>query len=201
MATPDIGSGTAAGLLTFMDFMINKGYASSSSVTPWKSAAKQVFSTVEGDGYESLDVRGLDVDEYMGRFENRSIGKYKADSLAAYRSRFRRAVESYQSYLADPNWKPNLRATPRRSNSEAPTSRGTGSARPSAPAPNPTPPSGGASSSLIAYPFPLKSGQMAQLHLPTQLHREDAERLTQFVRALVFEQPRQLKPGEKGEDA
>jgi hypothetical protein len=203
MATPDIGSGTAAGLLAFMDFMINKGYASSSSVSPWKSAAKQVFSTVEGDDYESLDVRGLDVEEYLGRFENRSIGKYKADSLAAYRSRFRRAVESYQSYLADPNWKPNLRATPRRSNGEGAKARtGRPASRPS-PAPNPTPPSGGGSPSLITYPFPLKSGQMAQLHLPTTLDREDAERLTQFVRALVFEQPRQLKKGEHedGEDA
>jgi len=36
---------------------------------------------------------------------------------------------------------------------------------------------------------------MAQLHLPTQLEREDAERLMQFIRALVFEQPRQLASG------
>jgi hypothetical protein len=51
------------------------------------------------------------------------------------------------------------------------------------------------SSSLIAYPFPLKSGQMAQLNLPTQLDREDADRLTHFIRALVLEQPAQLDPG------
>jgi hypothetical protein len=35
---------------------------------------------------------------------------------------------------------------------------------------------------------------MAQLHLPTDLHSEDAERLIQFVRALVFKHPRQLNP-------
>lgn len=57
-----------------------------------------------------------------------------------------------------------------------------------------------ATSSLIAYPFPLKSGQIAQLNLPTQLEHEDAERLIQFVRALVFDQPRERAAGESGTD-
>ncbi|HMI80963.1 MAG TPA: hypothetical protein VK480_04180 [Solirubrobacterales bacterium] len=178
--------------------MIDKGYAPAGSITPWKSAAKQVFSTVEGDEFEGADVRTFDIDEYMSRFENRSIGKYSHESLRAYRQRFRKAVEAYRAYLADPNWRPPAKRTPRPKRAEAGTAA---TKRPKASPPSaqtdqtkPAPPSSG---TLIAYPFPLKNGQMAQLHLPTQgLDRADAERLTHFIRALVFDQPAQLPAGE-----
>jgi hypothetical protein len=197
MASPEIGSGNARGLMAFMDFMVAKGYGTSGAIEPWKSAAKQVFSTVEGEGFEEADVRTFDIDEYMSRFENMSLGKYSAESLRAYRSRFRKAVEAYRSYLADPNWKPTMRR-PRNSGGEASSGKGP-SKRPSG-GPPPladAPPASVAEGSLITYPFPLKSGQMAQLHLPTHLDREDAERLTYFIRALVLEQPAQLNPGEE----
>lgn len=194
MASPDIAGGNAAGLMAFMDFMIEKGYGTAGAINPWKSAAKQVFLTVEGEDFEGLDVRGFDIDEYMERFQNRSLGKYSSESLRAYRQRFRKAVEAYRAYLADPNWRPALKRSPRpKKETSKPAESGPpasteGAGQPSASvAPSP---------SLIAYPFPLKGGQMAQLHLPTQgLDREDAERLTHFIRALVFDQPAQLNPG------
>jgi hypothetical protein len=195
MATPDIATGTASGLAAFLDFMIAKGYGTSGAINPWKSAAKNVFTVVEGEDYGEFDVRSFDVEEYLGRFENRSMGKYTADSLAAYRSRFRKGIEAYRSYLADPNWKPHVKSAPRRPADESgPKPRATRNNDPVAgqPAVTPSPPS---SPALIAYPFPLKSGQLGQLHLPPQLDREDAERLTHFIRALVFDQPRQLKSG------
>lgn len=199
MASPDIAGGNAAGLMAFMDFMIEKGYGTAGAINPWKSAAKQVFLTVEGEDFEGLDVRSFDIDEYMERFQNRSLGKYSSESLRAYRQRFRKAVEAYRAYLADPNWRPALKRSSRpkkeaskHAESVAPVST-EGSGQSSAPVAPPP--------SLIAYPFPLKGGQMAQLHLPTQgLDREDAERLTHFIRALVFDQPAQLKPGSPEED-
>jgi hypothetical protein len=42
-------------------------------------------------------------------------------------------------------------------------------------------------SSLIDYPFPLRSGQVAYLKLPMRLDKADAERLGTFVRTLAFE--------------
>lgn len=204
MASPDIAGGNAGGLLAFMDFMIDKGYGSAGAINPWKSAAKQVFSVVEGDDFENLDVRSLDVDEYMERFQNRTIGKYSAESLRAYRQRFRKAVEAYRAYLADPNWRPALKRAARPKKSDGESSKRskstTAATLPSAQmATSAAPPAPGAS--LIAYPFPLKNGQMAQLHLPSQgLDRDDAERLTHFVRALVFDQPAQLGPGAAEED-
>ena len=172
------------------------------TISPWKSAAKQVFSTMEGDDFEAVDVRTFDVDEYMGRFENRSIGKYSSDSLRAYRQRFKKAVEAYRAYLADPNWRP---PAPRRSQ-RSQKANGDSAKRPK-PGARTTPdvpmdiPSASPSTALIAYPFPLKNGQMAQLHLPAQgLDKEDADRLTHFIRALVFDQQAQLSPGDQPED-
>jgi hypothetical protein len=199
-AEPDIASGKVGGLLVFMDFMVDKGYGSGAAIRPWKSAARQVFSVVEGDGFEDADARNFDIDEYFARFENRSMGKYGADSLRAYRSRFRKAVEAYRSYLSDPNWKPSMRQSarpPRDSNSKKkPTQKPARTAPHIAREVSAGPPT----SSLMTYPFPLKSGQMAQLHLPTQLERDDAERLTHFIRALVFDQPRQLEGGDADRD-
>jgi hypothetical protein len=40
---------------------------------------------------------------------------------------------------------------------------------------------------------------MAHLHLPSPLEKDDADRLTQFLRALVFERQAQLPAGEAGE--
>lgn len=204
MATPDIASGNAKGLLAFLDFMIDKGYASAGSVNPWKSAAKQVFSTVEGDDFEGLDVRNFDIDEYVERFQNRSIGKYSAESLRAYRQRFRKAVEAYRAYLADPNWRPAPARAPRPKNLNGDTAKRGGRGKRDAQASSEEPPAlspPSPSATLIAYPFPLRSGQMAQLHLPSQgLDREDADRLTHFLRALVFDQPAQLNAGDDPEE-
>jgi len=202
MASPDIAGGNAGGLLAFMDFMIDKGYGSAGAISPWKSAAKQVFSTVEGDDFENVDVRSLDIDEYMDRFQNRTIGKYSAESLRAYRQRFRKAVEAYRAYLADPNWRPSLKRTARPKKGDADSSKRSKATRLPSPDQAATSPAPSAlTASLIAYPFPLKSGQMAQLHLPAQgLDREDADRLTHFLRALVFDQPAQIGPGTAEED-
>lgn len=197
MASADIAGGNVRGLMDFMDFMVAKGYGTAGQIEPWKSAAKQVFSKVEGEGFEEFDIRTFDVDEYLGRFENMSLGKYSAESLRAYRSRFQKAVDAYRSYLADPNWKPTLRR-PRPNSDTAGTDKPPKRAPRDSPGTTPEPaPSAG---SLITYPFPLKSGQMAQLHLPTQLEHEDAERLTHFIRALVFEAQPLLGPGPGEED-
>ena len=175
MAASDlIGSGTAAGLLAFCDYLTDCGMAPCSAVNPWKSAARQVFTRVEGtEDLDGVDVQALDVHEYLERFVSASRGEYKPDSLAAYKNRFGKAVEAYRGYLADPvTWRPRLRASSRRAADT--NANGRTPAAPTTPG-------------LTDYPFPLRSGQMAHLHLPSPLDPDDADRLTQFLRALVFE--------------
>jgi hypothetical protein len=197
-ATNNIGSGTAGGLLEFLDYLIEKNYATSSQVSPWKSAVRQVFSTVEGDGFEGFDVRTFDADEYMDRFGNAVVGEYKQESLISYRQRFKKAIALYLDFLQT-NRPPLLRTT-RRSWSESsgpsaaamPKRKVSKDSAPLPPAPSPE--SSGAEP-LIDYPFPLRSGQIAYVRLPRKLEKEDAERLGAFVRTLVYEPQLQLSAG------
>jgi hypothetical protein len=59
----------------------------------------------------------------------------------------------------------------------------------------PTPPG-----ELVEFPFPLRTGQMARLLLPSQgLHPKDADRMSAFRRTLQYEEQKQL-PERTGED-
>jgi hypothetical protein len=182
-STTGIGSGTAAGLLAFLDFLIEKGYATSAQVTPWKSAVRQVLSTLEGEDFGSVPILMIDADEYMTRFENLVMGRYKHESLASYRSRFRRAIEAYRAYLDDKalpeRLSPRSRPTRERASRAADPPRAPNRPNASTEAADPE--------RLIEYPFPLRSGTMARLLLPRRLEKADAERLGMFIRALALE--------------
>ena len=82
MAASDvIGTGTAGGLLAFCDLILEQDHASCGVVHPWKYAVKQVLRRVDGDDFEAIDVRTLDVDEYMQRLREhrpRSAGARQA---------------------------------------------------------------------------------------------------------------------------
>lgn len=189
-----INSGTVDGLTAFCDYLIDKGYATRGAVTSWKSAAKQVFEAVEGAEYGALDVRALDLDDYLGRWENMERGNYKAESLQSYGSRIRRAHEAYLAYLAD-GTTPQLgrrasrrREAEERSSTERRPQRNDGGVGGTATA-----------ADLVDYPFPLQSGQLAYVRLPRNLQRTDAERLAAFVRTLVFEAQAQLPAGKTEE--
>jgi hypothetical protein len=193
-----MGSGTVAGLMAFYDYLVNKGIATASAVTPLKSAARQIFETVEGTAnVDGIDVRSLDIEDYLDRFQVKAIGsgRYKPESITAYRTRFNRGMEYYSTYLttgAVPKFRLRTAGGSNRTRSSTPSA-------PPATAPDggkaPTPDPGESQSvgaDLISYPFPLQSGGLATLRLPKRLEREDAERLAAFVRTLVFEPQKQL---------
>jgi hypothetical protein len=185
-------SGTGDGLLLFLTFLVEKGYATENSVAALRSAVRQVLSTVAGDTFGDVNVLDLDPDEYMDRFENRALGKYKQESLASYRSRFKKAIDAYRKYLTDKK-PPSLGGRTRRPR----TSPKAASETPHAPeeqqksnqAPVLAPPG---PTTLIDYPFPLRSGQVGHLRLPMNLDRSDADRLGAFLRTLVLEPQKEL---------
>ena len=194
-----IGSGTVDGLIAFADYLSDKGYASSAATNPWKSAARQVFNTVDGTNFGGVDLRSLDIDDYLARFETMTRGKYKAESIAAYRARLRRALDAYLGYL-ETGQPPQLRAgvPKRRGASAGGTASGNGTTSP----PLQSGGHGGTAAppiDLVDYPFPLRSGQLAYVRLPRRLDRTDAERLAAFVRTLVFEPQKELAAGDAEE--
>jgi hypothetical protein len=162
---------------------------------PLRSAPKQILATVEPDN-PSLDLRTVDTDDVMGRFETLAGQKYAPDSLRAYRNRFNRAIELYRQYLDQGagKFKPPAGRAPRRRKGEPGSGGPSGTAGVTLTPPQ-TPP-GVPSQTLIDYPFPMRTGVMAHLYLPPTLEKEDAERLASYVRALVFDPQRQIEAGQ-----
>jgi hypothetical protein len=193
----NLGSGTSAGMLAFLDWMVQKNYATPASITPLKSAANQIFKTVEAKGGDpnSVDVLTLDPNEYFGRFQvaMQATGRITPDSVRAYKARFLRGLDLYRVYL-ETGTVPKVKTRGARPRKEK---EATGSTS-MAPTPTPAEPAtteSAPSTNMISYPFPLESGDVANLRLPKQLSRTDASRLTAFVNALVFEPQKQLGQG------
>jgi hypothetical protein len=198
----NLGSGTVAGLMAFLDWVIKKNYGTPAAITPLKSASKQIFETVEDGGdYDQLDVRELDREEYLSRFQvaNQATGRIRPESVRAYRNRFNRALDLYHDYLTT-GGTPKLRS---RSNAavrirtekqerHAPVTTSHQQGPQESPATD-------ISGAMISYPFPLESGEVANLRLPKRLESRDAARLTAFINALIFEPQKQLGAGRKPE--
>lgn len=201
-----MGSGTVGGLLAFFDYLVDKKLATAATVSPLKSAVRQVFEMVQGnEDINDIDVRNLDVEDYLGRFEigARGTGKYKPDSVQAYRSRFTRAIGYYTDYLTTgetPKFRHGKSAV---SGDSRPRPRAKGKIAAS----TPTPPAATAETAVvqqptdfISYPFPLENGEIATFRLPRRLQKADAERAAVFLRTLVFEPQRLIEAPPEEDD-
>ena len=190
--------------MAYFDYLVDKGIATNAAVAPLKSAARQIFEIVEGtEDFADMDVRSLDVEEYLDRFRVKAIGtgRYKPESIASYRSRFARGIEYYKTYLQTgnvPKFKlrsvPVGTAAPKRLLSK-PASKPISAAPAQAGAAPTEGTSTAGNAGLISYPFPLQMGGLAHLHLPQKLLRADAERMAAFIRTLVFEPQKALTTG------
>lgn len=193
-----IATGTAEGLMEFFDFLVAKGYATPAAVTPLKSASRQILSTVDGDDFMGVDVRTLDADAHLDRFENMVVGQYKHESLVQYRNRFKRGLSAYLTYLNDKVIPSFGRSSRKRGGDSSTQKPNAGRKTPTTSAPMPL----STAERLIDYPFPLRSGQIAILRLPVGLEKTDAERMGAFIRTLVLDAQRELARDEspEGED-
>ena len=191
-----IGSGSAKGLIEFLDQLVEKGRAVSGSVVPLKSAVKQILSTIDGnEKWQEIDVRSLDVDDYMERFGNLTMGRYSADSLVTYRSRLQKALDWYGKFLTQPGWAPPKTRTSTKDRSQAKSGeakKANGINKAPIDAENKSM-SGNRDeqknnmqnqSDLISYPFPLRPGKVVNLYLPIDLTVTEARRLGRFLESI-----------------
>lgn len=185
--------GTAGGLFEFLDWAEQKHELPKSQVANWRGAAKNVLG-IEED-YEALDLRTLDLDDFLRRFEIASRTKYKSDSLNAYKGRFKKAVEAYRSWLdQSPDWKGAV--APRAAVSGGgPTANGAKSAA-QKPRVAAATPAGG----TIDHTFPLRPGVYARLSLPEDLSSRDAKRLAAFISSLAFDEQLAITAGANDAD-
>lgn len=194
-----IGNGKISGLIAYLDNLSAKGKVKTSAITPLKSATRAVFSVVEGEHWEDIDTRSINLDDYINRFKNLTIGKYDSNSYNAYRARISRVLDWYSHFLQDPGWAPVVKDRRRNDKTQKMSSHqkfiqdtenisegevvSLLSATTAGQLQNGSTQS--AATKLISFPFPLSNGVIATLYLPQNLSRKDSERLQAFIKTLV----------------
>jgi hypothetical protein len=132
------------------------------------------------EDWESEDIKKIDVEGTLSRFQNLKKAKFKPAVLETYKRRFRQAVTSYLSYLDDPSgWKPTTikrRVAPEKENGDKRTKEPTASVMHELPQVN-----------MVEYPFPVREGQIARLVLPRDLRKTEVKRLSTFLAALAVD--------------
>lgn len=186
--------GTGAGLLAFLDRIGSHGEINPATARALRAAAKSVLA-IEADP-DGVDVRGIDVDNVLDRFENLNRARMKDDSMATYRSRFRIAVAMYIAWLAkEPNWKSAGKRRPAKSASNggrhtSVRSRRSGRTEPVAETGvTKTVPSEEPAPRMVVYDMPLRRDLLVRITLPVDLTTADADRVAAFVRSLAFDRP------------
>lgn len=162
-----------------------KGVMNKNTAGGIRAACSQVLEAL-GEDLDGVDVRTLDVDGALRRFENLKKKEFKPPVLAEYKRRFRNAVKSYLAYLEDPGgWRPAVREG-RPGGAE----RNGGGRSTSAPPPEAAAVESKeiAKSRVMEYPFPLREGLIARLILPVDLRASEVKRLAAFMNTLVAEE-------------
>ena len=192
-----MGDGKASNFIDYLDNLIEKGKATKGAVDPIRIAFRKVLQVVDGADWENIEVKGIDIEDYMARFSNLTMGKYSPDSLTAYKSRITRGINWYVKFLQIPGWTPDLqkrnpstRIQPTQSKKNNSTSHHTTTSiqvqnSSSAQAM----PSVANDPSRILYPYPLSDGQLVHISLPVRLSKIDAKRIASFVESIAVEEP------------
>jgi hypothetical protein len=200
-------AGTGAGLIEFLEWVASKGLMNQSTAKAYRAAAREVLGAVEED-WPSLDLREIDVEDVLQRFQVKAGMRYTPRSLTTYRSRFRNAVEMYSAYLLDPvGRRPPRTQSARAVSTTTATSRARRADPPeSAPgettiAASPVAPRTGPG--MQTYPFPLRRASgviFATLTLPADLTAQEAERLGAHHKTLAIPETLALPHPPKPED-
>jgi hypothetical protein len=194
----DINSRTIGGTMTYLDWVVEKGYGTPAQITPWKGALKQVFDTVEGEDYASFDWTEVDLNDYLDRFQRIAGGNYKTESIAAYGRRVHNALESHKHYLETGRAPASKPRAPRRKAEPSVAATNGNNVTPISAASS----AGSTQPGMVTFPYPLDDGQLATLILPRRLSSGDATRMATLIRTLVDETPerRQLPVGHEDDE-
>jgi hypothetical protein len=199
----DVSDGTAAGLLAFLDWAGSRGEMNAGTAGSRAVAVRRVLE-IENTPLESIDLRQLDVEDLLNRFETLKRLEYTSKSMDVYKSRVKNSIGTYLAWLDKrPDWKtlyrpiagpakdhngnPRRKIAPRKpGETPANTSLSEDDQAGESIAAGPT-----GVTPMIPYEVPLRSGGelRARLVLPADLTRLDADRLCRFISSLAFELP------------
>jgi hypothetical protein len=167
-------------LLEFLSHAGERGLMPAATAQALAVAVRNVFSVLGGE--ERADIRSLDLDTAIKRFNNKRAKDFNPSSLKEYARRVRRAMELYGQWRENPaNFSVRTR-TP----SAAKKDR---AAQPEIPTPKEMDYQSGQNASAgYQSAFPVRPGRVVTLlNIPEDLTTAEAERLAQFVRMLAVQ--------------
>lgn len=187
----EIESGTGEGLLEFLDRTASNGEVHPTTANAFKVAARKILP-LAGDA-DTVDVRSIEVEPLLDRFETRFKEDYTTASMSTYKTRFRQAIALYLAWLdGNPDWTRIVRS--RRVTAQANKIQARVSKFVESDSAEAEPTGGqsaflaqkGMSPRLVKYYLPLRPDLVVQIELPVELTTADAERVAAFVRSLAF---------------
>jgi hypothetical protein len=177
----------ADAVLDFLAHAGERGMLPGATASALAVACRTVFGVLEAD--EAADLRRVDLDTLVKRFTNKRARDFNPSSLKEYGRRVRRAWDLFTAWKEDPaNFAPKTRSTnitrgAKRAQRPASETLGVTIA-PTAGSPS-TVPAVSAFEDAFASSFPIRRGRVVTIsNLPTDLTREEAERLAAFVTLL-----------------
>lgn len=169
-------------LLRFLDTVVAKGLMNANTAGGLKAACSRILDDLAvGD-----DVRGVDVNTAVVRYNNRNPGALSPNSLAEYQRRVTRAIADFISWSENPaEFKPKRKGTPTRNGkkTEPRGDRQLSTPRPEAPAHSGSPTA--STSAGLPLSYPLRPDFLAQVVIPRDLTAEEARRLGAFLLTLA----------------
>lgn len=178
-----------ADFIEFLDYVAQKGLMPTNTAQARKAAAGKVLSVLSDT--EMQDVLSLDLDGVMARFNNLHGKSYTPESLGAYKSRVRSALDDFSSYLKNPlAFKPSTQSRDRKPASTSPSSGQKATKDRSIDQPSRSAPSlgdiGPMSGSIL--PIPIRADLTVMIQgLPFDLTPAEAKKIAGVVQAMAVE--------------
>lgn len=180
-------------LMKFLDTVVAKGLMNAHTAAGLKAACAKILDDVS----DNEDVRGIDINTSVIRYNNRNPGILAPNSLAEYQRRVSRAIFDFVRWAEDPaGFKPRSRGGAKngRKMEVKPDKRATAHEQNPPPPPAHGIPAGSASAGL-PLSFPLRPDFLAQVVIPRDLTAEEARRLGAFLLTLASD----FRPSDFGE--
>ena len=171
-------------LMRFLDTVVAKGLMNANTAGGLKAACSRILDDLAATD----DVRGVDVNTAVVRYNNRNPGALSTNSLAEYQRRVSRAISDFVSWVENPaSFKPRARGASGKNGLKAENA----SKQRAAAAHSDTPvhtvhaASSAPTSTGLPLSYPLRPDFLAQVVIPRDLTAEEARRLGAFLMTLA----------------
>jgi len=183
-----------AQLLNFIDMLVSKSLVNPNTGLSYRSAATRLLEQVSNDE----DVRTIDLDTAVRRYNNSHPNELSPGSLATYKKRVQTAIEEFQKYAQNPAAYKGRGRSPIENGSVG-VKRADKKPQLKTPAGTIVPETGtlgitGHPASVTVAPrtgltldYPLRADFLAQVVVPRDMKSDEARRLSRFIMTLAHD--------------